>query len=113
MTKTFQALTEQLRHPDHNLRSQAVFALEQLPDDAKIDALLQALTVEANFFVREDIVWALVRIGDAVVHPLMALLDDAAPSVRHQAAHTLSKIGDPRAVTALLVALHDHEPAVC
>ncbi len=45
---------------------------------------------------------ALVEIGPAAVEPLIATLADADADVRRQAAQTLGKLGDPRAVEPLL-----------
>ena len=112
MTDTLQALMKQLRHPDHNERSRAVFALDTLDDDRKVDALVLALADEPDLSVREDMVWVLVRQGEAGLQPLIALLKDAHPVVRQQAAHTLGKLGNPGAVNALITTLQDDDATV-
>jgi HEAT repeat protein len=55
---------------------------------------------------------ALVAMGKAAVKPLIALLSDAKPHVRWEAAKALGKIGDPAAATALVEALEDDESNV-
>jgi HEAT repeat protein len=97
----------QLTHPDRNVRSQAALALGKFGDSTAIDALLEALYTEPDFFVREDITWALVRMGAEAIEPLIDLLKHESPEARHAAAHVLGKIGDKRAVKALIEALED------
>src|ERR1700730_4677749 len=99
---------ERLEHADHNVRGRAALTLRTLGDAGAVDALLRALCTEPNLFVRENITAALVRLGDAALSPLIHLLGDASPAVRHDAAHALSKIGDARAVDALIGTLKDH-----
>jgi HEAT repeat protein len=112
MNETFDALIEQLHHPDRNRRGRAALSLGELCDVRAVDALVPALCTEADPFVRENITWALVRTGDAALRPLLDLLRDADPLVRHHAAHVLGKIGDPRASDALIDALQDHDATV-
>lgn len=112
MIHHLQPLIEQLRHPDASQRSQAVFALDQLQAEKRAELLLTALVSEPDLYVREDIVWALVRMGEAVVDPLQALLHDSEPTVRHQAAHALGKLKAVRALPFLIQALTDRDPRV-
>jgi HEAT repeat protein len=112
MTKTLTTLIEELQHLDRHVRSQAALSIGNLGDTSALDALLEALVSEYEVFVREDMTWALVRIGDAAVMPLIARLDDENPVARHAAAHTLGKIGDTRAVDALIHKLQDSDKAV-
>lgn len=95
-----------LQHPDRNVRSRTALSLDD------VSALMQALVSEPDLLVREDITFALVRMGAAAVQPLIALLVDANPTARHLAAHTLGKIADARALEPLMRALHDTEPVV-
>jgi HEAT repeat protein len=108
----FNADLELLQHPDHNVRNRAALALRTLGDAGAVDALIRALCTEPDPFVRETITSALVGVGDAALAPLIHLLGDASPAVRHHAAHTLSKIGDARAVDALVGTLQDHDVTV-
>jgi HEAT repeat protein len=103
---------EQLGHRDRHIRNRAALDLGRLADIRGVDALVRALTSEADPFVRETLTWALVRVGEVVVAPLMELLADPDPRARHAAAHVLSKIGDGRAVDALMAALRDGDEAV-
>lgn len=103
---------EQLQHPDRNVRSDAVKHLSDIRDESNLNALIDTLRIETDFFVREDLVWSLARFGEMAVQPLIDLLSDADPSVRHGAAHTLSKIGDTRAVEPLINALNETDPVV-
>jgi len=105
-------LIEQLHHLDRNVRSQAALDLGKLGDARLSDVLVHALYNETDFYVREDITWALVRMGDAAVQPLIDLLQHPNPSARHHAAHVLGKIGDSRAVDALIDALQDTDVTV-
>ena len=48
--------------------------------------------------------WAVVRVGNTAVLPLIAPLEHGDASAQVNAARALSKFADPRAVPALLVA---------
>lgn len=100
----------ELNHPDRAIRGRAAISLGD--DVGALQALLQALRTESDVFVREDITWSLVRMGDVALLPLIHLLFDANAAIRHHAAHTLGKIGDARAVDALILTLQDGDRAV-
>jgi HEAT repeat protein len=112
MNQNFQTLVDELHHPDKNVRSKAAVSIGKLDDTTSVSILLDALITEPDMYVREDITWALVRVKDAALQPLIHLLDDANPSTRHLATHVLGKIGGPQVVDPLIHALHDTEPAV-
>ena len=112
MTDTITSLIEELRHPDKNVRGKAALSLGKLGDTALLDTLLNALSTEPDLFVREDLTWALVRIGGEALEPLIDLLYNTNAAVRHHAAHVLGKIADGRAVEALMRALQDTDAAV-
>lgn len=97
---------------DKNVRMAAVMAIGESADATMLPALLDRLGAEPDFFVRDNVIWAIVRMGDAAVEPTIALLDDANAQVRFHAAHALSKLGDERAVDALLRALADTDASV-
>ncbi len=103
---------DNLHDPDKNVRARTALELGKLADPATVHSLLQALATESDFFVRENLTWSLVRMADAAVPMLMQMLSDARPQARHGAAHTLSKIRDPRAVGALVDTLRDTEPSI-
>jgi HEAT repeat protein len=112
MTETVRIMLEQLVHPDKNMRGPAAIALGGSYVADALDGLLARVGHEPDFYVREDITWALVRMGEAAIAPLIGLLNDESAAVRHHAAHTLGKINDPRAVEALIGALHDSDHMV-
>lgn len=64
-------LTE-LHNLDKNVRLRAVMALGQAADVATLPALLDHLRVEPDFFVRDNLSWAIARCGDGAVMPLIA-----------------------------------------
>jgi HEAT repeat protein len=106
------ALTDPLHHADSHIRSQAALTLGKLGNPENVLVLVNALQNETDLFVREDITWALVKLGAAAVLPLIALLQSENPQARHDAAHALGKVGDSRAVPALVVVLHDADSTV-
>ena len=103
--KTLAAWCADLQHLDKNVRIEAALELGKLADVQALRALLDRVGIEPDFFVRENVTWALVRIGDAAVLPLIAILERGDTASRFHAAHTLSKLADVRAVPALLAAL--------
>jgi HEAT repeat protein len=103
-------LVTELNHPDRVIRGRAAISLGS--DVGALPVLLQALRTETDVFVREDITWSLARMGDLALLPLLHLLFDRNAATRLQAAHTLGKIGDARAVSALASALQDSDRAV-
>lgn len=106
------ALAEQLQHPDRMVRSQALLNLRDSDAADTLDILLQALCSEDDLLIREDLTWAIVRFGDAAIQPLIDLMQDKNPAIRHHAAHVLGKIRAPRAVDALIHALDDVDVTV-
>ncbi|MBA3874226.1 MAG: HEAT repeat domain-containing protein [Anaerolineae bacterium] len=112
MNPTERTLIEELHHPDKNVRSQTALTIGKLSDAAMLTPLLDALMTETDMYVREDITWALVRIKETALQPLIKLLDDANPSTRHLATHVLGKIGGHEVYDPLIHALHDTEPQV-
>lgn len=110
--ETQQRLQHDLRDPDQNARARAAVELGKLGDPATVDRLIEALATEPDFFVREYLTWSIVRTADTAVPLLINMLSDARPRARHGAAHTLSKIADPRATPALTVSLQDADPTV-
>ena len=105
-------LVEQLHHTDHNERSAAVFALRDMDHPEKLPLLVEALQIEADISVREDITYTLTQMGEVAIPALTALLNAEQADARHNAAHVLGKIGHPSAVSALVVALNDSDITV-
>jgi HEAT repeat protein len=81
-------------------------------NQSSVSTLIIALRTEdrrAHTLVVDD----LVRIGSPAVEALIAALEDANPGVRAGAARALGKIGDARALSALVARLrHDIHPEV-
>lgn len=112
MSQIPQTLIEQMHHPDQNQRSAAILALGNMDHPDKLPLLIQALQTEPNLYVREDITYAIVRVGDSALPLLLDLLKDDRPDVRHHAAHVLGKMAHPDAVAALMDVLDDEAPMV-
>lgn len=104
--------TAQLRDLDKNVRIQAAIDLGTAGDGAALDALVSALTTEPDFFVRETLVWALVRMGADAVDPMLELVETAEPEVQLSAVQVLGKLGDGAAAPALVESLEGALPAV-
>lgn len=112
MTDSLAALIAQLQDAQANRRSQAALGLGHLADPQAVDALIATLCHDPELNVQEDATWALVRIGPASVEPLIQALRDPSAAARHNAAHTLGKIGDRRAIDGLIAALGDGDAPV-
>lgn len=100
--KTLAAWIADLQHLDKNVRIEAALELGKLANVQALPALLDRVGIEPDFFVRENVTWALVRMGDAAVLPLITILERGDHASRLHAAHTLSKLADVRAVPALM-----------
>lgn len=108
-TKVTENLLNQLASTDENIRSQAVLALGQAGDENAIPALIDVLINDGALNVQEDATWALTKFGAAAVDPLVVLLAHPNSHVRHNAVHTLGKIGNARTIEALMPLLNDPE----
>lgn len=102
------ALTERLRHPDAWVRFRAAL---DAPTAAPLADLLEVLRSEPEAGVREVVTWAIVQHGPEAVGAVLGHVGDSDAGVRHQMAHVLGKLADPRAVPALVGLLAD-EPEV-
>lgn len=99
--------TDALRSQDKNVRIDAAVAIGTAGDADRLGDLVSALASEHDFFVRETLVWALVRLGAAAVPSLAELLRAAPLEARLAAVQVMGKLGDPVAVPVLLEALPD------
>ena len=111
-TKLSPTPTADLVHLDKNVRIRA--ALE-LGAERRLDALpelIERLGCEPDFFVRENLTWAVVRMAEEALPSLLALLEHPDAAARLQAVHTLGKIADPRATEALLHVVNDPDDEV-
>ncbi|WP_406280334.1 HEAT repeat domain-containing protein [Nocardia sp. NBC_00881] len=84
------------------------------PEPGFVDALVERCAVEPDFFVRDMLTWALTRHPSEITVPkLLAELCSERAQARSQALHTLSKIGDPTAWSAITRSLlHDADDEV-
>jgi HEAT repeat protein len=107
-------LTDALAHPDSSARLQAAMTAGTHPDDEFLGPLVARCAVEPDFSVREMLTWALTRLPhDQVFGRVIAELDSPIGQARSQALHTLSKLRDVRAWTAITKEhLHDLDDEV-
>lgn len=99
-------LATSLADPRPSARLRAALMAGTHPDPDHLEPLVQQCAVEPDFFVREMLTWALTRL-DAVstVDRLLTELSSDIPQARSQALHSLSKIGDVAAWTAITPSL--------
>ncbi|NEC78131.1 HEAT repeat domain-containing protein, partial [Streptomyces sp. SID7958] len=97
-----------------SVRLQAAMAAGSAPDPALLETLVERCAVEPDFFVRDMLTWALIRLpADLTLPRLREELDSGRAQARGQALHTLSKIGDGRAYAWITRALlHDADDGV-
>lgn len=101
--------TERLRHPEPQVRLRAALVGS---DAIPLQDLVQQLSQDPVMGVREVLTWAIARHGAEAIPILIPLLHHDEPGVRAQAAHALSKIGDPQVVADIAELLQDDDPAV-
>lgn len=95
-------LAAALRAPDASARLQAALTAGTRPHPALVEGLIHRCRVEPDLNVREMLTWALIRHDrELTIPPLVAELTSPVPQARSQALHTLSKIGDRRALPAI------------
>lgn len=82
------------------MRQGAALRLGELADPAAAPELVTRLWSEHDFFVRETLTWAVMRVKDAATPLVQAAL--ARPETRPQALHVLSKIADPATTDAIV-----------
>jgi HEAT repeat protein len=109
---TFDDITNVLLDdPLIEVRQSAVRALGETKHPAAIPFLMEALRDSFWWFEREqaaaDLLTAIEKMGPAVVEPLIEALGDKEGTVRKYAALMLGKMGDPRAIEELGMALYD------
>jgi HEAT repeat protein len=93
-----------------SVRLRVALAAGTHPAPEYVEVLVEQCRVEPDFFVRDTLTWALMQ-HDAVstVDRLLVELGSEVPQARSQALHTLSKIGDQRAWSAITTALLQDE----
>ncbi len=108
-------LLEALAAGNSSTRLEAALALGTCPDPGLVDALIERCAIEPDFYVRDMLTWALTRLpAEITVSKLRAEICSERAQARSQALHTLSKIGDPTAwsaITRLLLQDADDEVA--
>lgn len=87
---------------DVSTRLNAALAAGSSPDPELLDTLVARCAIEPDFYVRDMLTWALIRLPAAIVVPrLLVELSSVCAQARSQALHTLSKCKDPGAWPAL------------
>lgn len=95
-------LAAALRDPDASARLRAALTAGTRPNPALVAGLIARCRIEPDLNVREMLTWALLRHGaELTVDSLIVELRSGIPQARSQALHTLSKIGDRRALPAI------------
>ncbi|MEU8782847.1 HEAT repeat domain-containing protein [Streptomyces sp. NPDC048637] len=104
-TETIRAL-QGLENSSSSVRLQAALAAGTTPDPRFVGKLIERCAIEAEFYVREMLTWALTRHPSSMTVPtLIGELRSECAQARSQALHTLSKIGDRQAWPAITRAL--------
>ncbi len=106
-------LAQLVEESDPGTRYLAAQALGKIGDEAEsaVSSLLIALRAN-DMYLRVAVTSALINIGNPSVPGLIKALFDRNKAVRRAAAKALGKIGNPRAIQALEVAVKDREPGV-
>lgn len=92
------------------MRLQAALAAGTYPEDQFIEVLISQCAIEADFFVRDTLSWALMRQDiPKVVERLKVELHSENSQAKSQALHTLSKIGDSQ-FYSLITLDHHFDP---
>ncbi|MGQ4617959.1 HEAT repeat domain-containing protein [Nocardia sp. R7R-8] len=95
-------LLDALAAGSSSTRLEAALAAGTHPDPGFIDALIERCAIEPDFFVRDMLTWALTRLpAELTVPKLLTEARSERAQARSQALHTLSKIGDPSAWSAI------------
>lgn len=107
-----QRLVAELDDDQREVRNRAALELGKAADPRTAEPLVARLWQEEDFFVRETLTWAVVRLAeDATPHLLTGL---AHPSwlARFQAVHALSKLGRFEHAAALIPLIADRDDRV-
>lgn len=101
-----------LADPDKNIRIRAALDLGAAQERSALPELVARLVQEPDFFVREHLTWAVVRMGPDAAPLLTELLEHPSAAARLQAVHALSKMPDPIGAATLSQAVHDPDSEV-
>lgn len=107
-------LIDALAACDESTRLKAALAIGTSPEPELVDTLIARCAIEPDFYVRDMLTWALIRLpSDIVVPRLLTELQSQQAQARSQALHTLSKIRDAGTWPAITQALlHDSDDDV-
>ena len=105
-------LVTQLTADDASTRLAAAIELGIRHEPGTAPAIVARLGAEQDFHVRENLTWAAVQLIDTALPDVLALLRDPNPLARRQAAHVLSKVGDPAVAEHLHEVIADADPQV-
>jgi hypothetical protein len=87
---------------DESVRLKAALAIGSHPEPGLLDILVERCAIEPDFYVRDMLTWALIRLPSEITVPrLIAELRSERAQARSQALHTLSKIKDAGAWSAI------------
>jgi len=103
------ALRAALTASEPSDRLQAALSAGTHPDENYLEALISRCAVEPDFYVRDMLTWALLRLPHELLLPrVIQETQSEIAQARSQALHTLSKLGDPRGFRVITRAhLHD------
>lgn len=101
-----------IAHPDRDVRLRAAIDSGTFRHADVTTTLVSRIAVEEDFHVRETLSWALVQQGDAALPAVLEMLTSKNPLERRQAAHILSKVGNPAHVGHILPVVSDDDPDV-
>lgn len=101
-----EALVRALTDVDDSVRLRAAMQAGRAPSPEYVEPLVERCGVEPDFYVRDMLTWALIQHDhERVVARVLPELDSPVAQARAQALHTLSKVGDADAWTAITPAL--------
>ncbi|MGW4054951.1 HEAT repeat domain-containing protein [Streptomyces sp. NPDC004779] len=98
----FRRVERALEDGRSSVRLRAAMAAGTEPDARLVDTLVERCAIEPEFFVRDMLTWALIRLPvDLTLPRMLQELRSERAQARSQALHTLSKIGDRQAWPAI------------
>jgi HEAT repeat protein len=110
-TKALDPLIQTAIHARGELQCAAVQALGMLADPQAVPPLISILT-SSEFHARQDTANALVRIGQAAVGPVLAVLRHPDPEIRRSVIEVLGKLRAREAADVLIEQVDDRRPEV-
>ncbi|MDX5318180.1 MAG: HEAT repeat domain-containing protein [Actinomycetes bacterium] len=105
-------LIDLLGDADPDVRLRAALELGESRHDPAAPAIVERFGRERDFYIRETLTWAALRMPVAALPHVRGALDSPRWLARLQALHTLSKVGSPDDVPHLLPLVADPVDAV-